>query len=548
VWLLGLAMLALVAVVILTYNGFRRAATELVLERDGQLTELSAARLRQALADYGSVLAQLARSHEMSMGGIGTQLEALNAAAPRLAIFDGGVVLIDGRGQVRGVLPERPVLVGRDWSGRDFFGEVLGGSQLAVSDAQELFSGDPLSIVVAVPIRGENDAFLGALAGVFRLGEPTLSSFYANIVRLRLGQSGTTYIVDGKGRILFDSESDRVGRFVGIDQLSRLASRASSVAALTEDEAGRAVIAASAPVPGTTWTLIVEDDWSIVTRETTRYRNILLLAFIAALLLPPLGLALITRQRRFRFLEVHRPEHDVSWLKAVRDQIRPGHLPVLAGWQIYARQATGKSADQDFYDAGLLPDGRLSLTLGKVSSGGIQAGVALSSVRALLGSAGQRLLGPGEALKECCDTLSSQHSSSITVRCLYLLIDPSTGIADMASAGVSLPGPRNSRFVQDTSVTSEPLGPAASAQIATGEVHLGHGSLMVLLGPSMLEARGVDGRAFVDEAFDRILQDAYGNLPELVDRIMEGFRAFTAKSPYFTPDLTVVALERAKET
>jgi serine phosphatase RsbU (regulator of sigma subunit) len=102
--------------------------------------------------------------------------------------------------------------------------------------------------------------------------------------------------------------------------------------------------------------------------------------------------------------------------------------------------------------------------------------------------------------------------------------------------------------VQDTSVTSEPLGPAASAQIATGEVHLGHGSLMVLIGPSMLEARGVDGRAFVDEAFDRILQDAYGNLPELVDRIMEGFRAFTAKSPYFTPDLTVVALERAKET
>jgi hypothetical protein len=546
VWLLGLAMIGLVLVAVVTYGGFRRAATDLVLQRDGQLTELSASRLQQSLEEYGAVLTQLARGREMSGGGIGEQIEALNAAAARLDIFDGGVVLLDGYGLVRGALPERPMLVARDWSERDFFRQVLGGSQLAVSDAQELVSGDPYSIVVAVPIRGEGDAFLGALAGVFHLGEHTLSSFYADTVRLRLGQSGTTTIVDGTGRILFDSESTGVGRFVGVDRLSMLASRAASNAALTQDESGRDVIASSSPVPGTTWTLIVEDDWSIVTQETAPYRTILMVAFFAALLVPPLGLALISRQRRFQFLEVRRPEHDAGWLKSVRDHVRPGHLPVLPGWQFYARQVPGKGGDQDFFDAGLLPDGRLSLSIGRISSGGVQAGVALASLCAVLASAERRLVGAREALSESGQYMSSLRFPSLVVRCLCVLVDPASGAVETAAAGVALPHLRDGHFVQDGPPLGEPLGPSASFEIAGDELRLGPGSLLVLLGPSMLEARDANGKGFVDGALDRVLHEPYSNLPELVDRIMEAFKAFHARSPYFMPDLTVIALERGK--
>jgi serine phosphatase RsbU (regulator of sigma subunit) len=543
-WLVAVVTLALVGVVVYTYLGYRQAATNLVLERDEQVTELSAARLQQALANYGELLSSLARSREMSGGGVGTQIDALSAAAPRLSVFDGGVFLIDGRGRVRGALPNRPVLIARDWSDRDFYQTVLGGAEMALADGQQLFPGDPYTIVLAAPIRGDDDAFIGALAGAFRLGEPTLSVFYANIVRLRLGQTGTTYVVDGKGRILFDSESQEVGRFLDFDQLLYFSSLSGAAAALTQDRAGRAVIAAYSPVPGTNWTLIVEDDWSIVTRETSRYRDILLLSFLAAMLLPTLGLVLLSRQRHISFLEVRRPEQETGWLKAVREQLRPAQLPVLPGWQLFAQQTAGRGAEHDFYDVALLPDGRLSLALGKLSAGGVQAGVALASTRAILTSAGQRLLGPSETLEDCNRLLSTQFPASLTVRCLTLLLDPSTGKAEYAAAGVSPPRLRDGRWVQDAPVGGQPLGPNARAEIETGEARLGPRSLMILLGPSMLEARDGEGRAFADEALNRVLDEWRSGVQELVDRILDAFKAFNEKSPFFPPDLTVIVLER----
>ncbi len=55
--------------------------------------------------------------------------------------------------------------------------------------------------MIAAPVRSPNGEFLGALAGMFRLGESAISPFYASIVRLRLGQSGNTYLLDGMGKI-----------------------------------------------------------------------------------------------------------------------------------------------------------------------------------------------------------------------------------------------------------------------------------------------------------------------------------------------------------
>jgi hypothetical protein len=154
-WPLALVMLVLVAAVVFTYMAYREAATDLVLERDEQVTELSAARLQQALGNYGDLLTDLARTGEMSGGGIATQIAALNAASPRLSVFDGGVILIDGRGRVRGAVPERPELVARDWSDRDFFQDVLAGDSLSIADAQQITPVDPYAVIMAVPIRGE---------------------------------------------------------------------------------------------------------------------------------------------------------------------------------------------------------------------------------------------------------------------------------------------------------------------------------------------------------------------------------------------------------
>jgi sigma-B regulation protein RsbU (phosphoserine phosphatase) len=537
-------MAVLMGVVAYTYLAYRQAATDLVLERDEQLTVLSAARLQSDLSDYADLLDFLARSREMVEGGIATQAAALHASEQRLKVFDGGVALLDNRGRVRASLPHRPGLLAHDWSDRDFFQSVFGEAAMAVSDAQLISPEDPLMVVIAVPIRGEGDTFIGALAGMFRLGEPTLSSFYATIVRLRLGQSGSTYVVDGNGRIVYDSESERVGRFVTSSQVSMIAPPI-SVARLSQDEAGNDVVAAWAPIPGTGWTLIVEDDWSIVTSSTARYRDVLLLSFLAALLVPPVGLALLSRQSRFRLPELHRTEQDPSWLKTARNHLRPAQLPVLPGWNLVVRQHDGKSTEREFYDASILPDGRLMLAVGKIGAQGIQAALALASIRTLVRSAGQRLANALETLEQCNASLCSQPELSFGVRYLYLLIDPTTGWLEYAAAGSSPPHPRGNHVLQDGPAAGLPLGKQAEPDIEVGTLRLESNQTLVVLGPSMADGLGSDGQSFVQGVLKRVLEEPAAGLQDRAGRILDAFRTFQARSPYFTPDTTVVLLERS---
>jgi hypothetical protein len=546
-WLVALAILGLIGVVVYTYRAYRQAATDVVLERDEQLTVLSASRLQSDLADYADLLILLARSSEMSKGTMAIHKDALLAAAPRLAVFDGGVVVLDSRGRVHSTLPEQPALIAQDWSGRDFFRDVLGGAEMAFSDSQQVTAGGPFVVVVAVPIRAEDNAFVGALAGMFRLGEPTLSSFYASIVRLRLGQTGTTYVVDGSGRVLYDSEAQRVSRFLDTSQLSLITSP-TSAARLMQDIAGNDVLAANAPVPGTRWTLIVEDDWSVVTGATARYRDILLLSFVAALLLPPLGLSLLMRQRRFRFLDVRRPEQDDGWVKMMRERLRPAQLPVLPGWNLHADQVSGSRPEHEFFDVYLRLDGRLMVVLGKISATGVQGALALTAARATIRSASLQLLGPAEALQQCNSLLCMQHELELSLRTFCLLIDPATDWLEYACAGVSPPRQNGRYILQEPPAAGQPMGLKTELEVATGRVHIEPGALCVLLGPSMSEAHDVNEQAFVSAALPRVLDERVIGLQEQAERIADAFRAFNARSPFFPPDLTVVLLERLAPT
>ena len=209
-----LAVLAGVAV--FTYLAYQRAAVALVVERDHQVAYLSAARLRDELLKFTNELTSLARNPGIYRDTISDQLMALNKASPRLVVFDAGVVLLDRFGRVRATQPERPEILLSDWSDRPFFRELLTSSEVAFSDASPDGPGGRPVVAISVPVLDENGGFVGALVGMFGLGESRSSSFYASIIRLRLGQSGNTYVVDGDDRILYDSGYGRIGEVMDV--------------------------------------------------------------------------------------------------------------------------------------------------------------------------------------------------------------------------------------------------------------------------------------------------------------------------------------------
>jgi hypothetical protein len=545
-WLVGLLMVGLTAVFAYAYLAFRREAANTVLERDQELAVLSASRLRSDLEDFGDLLDTAALSRDLVDGDPAAQRAALAAAAPRLAVFDGGVALLDGHGVVRATLPERSDWQGQDWSHQDFFQQLFGETTMFVSDIESDPALGDLVIAVAVPIHGEGNALKGAMAGFFQLGSPAQSAFYASIVRLRLGQAGATAVIDGHGRILYASDPSRVGHYLTAAELPMIENPQIAGAELTRNQAGDEIVAAHSPVPRTNWTLALEDEWEVLTQATRQYRNLLFLAFIAALLLPPLGLTLAGRQRRLRLLE-GRPHHeDDAWVRATRDQLHPKVLPVLPGWNLAARGVPGKRSDHEFVDAAILPDGRLMLLIGMVRGRGIQAAMAIASTRTLLRACAQRMKAPEESLRQCNVGLCLEIERPLEVRCTVLHLDPATGWIDYSCAGTPPLREEGPYLLQESSPSGEAMGNTEAIHFETGRAHLDPGGVLVVLGPSMASARAPDGRSFVEQPLAAVLAEERQGIHDLMERILSAFRVFNRRSPLFDPDRTILLLERSR--
>jgi hypothetical protein len=210
--LIALTLVILAGVSAHSYWIYQQATADLVSESDRQYAFVSAIRLQGELNRFSDELFSLARSPAMRRATLASQGTALQEARHRLSIFDGGVVLLDNFGRVRATEPERSDILGADWSDRELFRELFTSSRAYFSNVTNTGVGGSDVVQVSVPILGEKQELVGALVGMFRIGENGVSPLYASIVRLRIGKTGTTYLVDGNGRILYDSDQIRTGR------------------------------------------------------------------------------------------------------------------------------------------------------------------------------------------------------------------------------------------------------------------------------------------------------------------------------------------------
>ncbi len=293
-WAFVPTAIILMAVAAVNYIAYRKVAETLIIERDEEVTRLAASQIATSLTEYGDLLAAEARNGALGQGDALYQQAALARAHNRLAIFDGGVVLLNGFGEVIGAEPARPDLLGADWSQRSYFRQVLRTARPVLSDT--LYDGPQGAAVVAVavPVLGEQEELVGALVGMFQLGATSISTFYGDIVRLRFGRHGIAYLVDGEGRVLYHSNADSIGEdFSDESVVQQLLGQAvlgdSQVGAVrTRDRAGQEIVAGFAQVPGVTWGLVTETSWSTLLGMGNVYQRYLLALLVLGVITPAL--------------------------------------------------------------------------------------------------------------------------------------------------------------------------------------------------------------------------------------------------------------------
>jgi nitrate/nitrite-specific signal transduction histidine kinase len=279
-------LIILAAVAIVTYVAYQKVTDDLVLAKDQEVTRLSASQLSAEMKAYTDLLTEIANTSDLRQTNPDLQQEALQSFSNRLVIFDGGVTILDNFGVVAVTMPNRPEILGQDWSSRDYFRQIVHSSRPVFSNILPDGPQQTDVIVAAVPILGDQGELIGVLAGMFRMGAREVSAFYGGIVKQRIGENGNTYIVDSQGRVIYHQDSTQIGEDISTSPVVQVAMTGETGAIRTEDSSGKQIVAGYAPVPGTPWLLINEENWISLSNAFQGYRQSLLILLILGVLIP----------------------------------------------------------------------------------------------------------------------------------------------------------------------------------------------------------------------------------------------------------------------
>lgn len=542
-----LTLLGLFVAAIFTYLSYRDAAAQLIIQRDRQVSLLTAIRLRDELAKLADDLGPMARSQSLYLGLTEKQRLLLRGQGQRLSVFDGGLVLMDNTGRVRATAPERWDIMSQDWSNQEFFRNML-----VAEPPSEYFSSvvdigpDKSSVVVvSVPVLGPNGEMAGVLAGLFRLGESQVSAFYASIVRLRLTGSGNTFIVDGAGRIIYDSGYQRTGQLVDAEVLRN--GIAGNTPAQTLDADGNQVIASYAEVPGTSWTLISETDWSQAMAPVERFATGIVVLLALGMIVPTVGVALLARGQRSLLSDGDQAALIGRTSKALRERLLPQYTPMLGGWEVavHHHAAAGDASAVDLYDYMLLPDGQLMISLATIADRGLSALHLMTTARAAFRTAASSSSSAGRALSLCNNLICPDVGPDTAITALYAMLDPASGLLQIANAGFCAPFRWSAGDLVEMREGVDFLGQAPDVEFDHDDILLGPGDAIIFYSPGALGIQPETGAPFGPERVRQVLNaSAATTAQEIIDAMRADLSEFADARSLRRLDISLLVLAR----
>lgn len=217
----------------------------------------------------------------------------------------------------------------------------------------------------------------------------------------------------------------------------------------------------------------------------------------------------------------------------------PQRLPEADGVQLAARYLPHTAGvGGDFYDAVLLPHGRLGVAIGDVTGKGLRAAATMGRLRSALHAYGLDERSPSEVLNRV-GRLAAGDATLATA--LYLVIDPATGAVELSSAGHLPPlliSPAGATYVDVRSALSPPLG---LDRVSKREMTLSMepGCMLLLYTDGLVE-----GTRNIDEGMRRLASAAAGHPGETPDALCERLVESLVPEGRYRDDVAVLAVRR----
>jgi signal transduction histidine kinase len=264
VWSFVPTAIILVAVALVSLYAYQQVTENLVVERDRELTRLSAKLLANDLAAHTDPLTDLF-----------------------LTDFD-GVVVFDEEGTVLAAEPEQYKQWNPTWLKNYAHRQSLGSTEPVFSDV--VYDGTQVErfVVVVMATKSRQGRSAGGIAGLFRLGDATDSALYRSLEKIRRRESSCVFLVDGAGQVIYHSDGEHIGEDFSDQTTVDMVLTGWAGAYRTHDLDGEEIVASFAPVPNTSWGLVIEESWAELSRSSRRFGQYLLLLLALGVVLPTL--------------------------------------------------------------------------------------------------------------------------------------------------------------------------------------------------------------------------------------------------------------------
>jgi len=228
----------------------------------------------------------------------------------------------------------------------------------------------------------------------------------------------------------------------------------------------------------------------------------------------------LQRERGERVREARARVEAEAIASLLQRHLLPDRLPAVPTLELAARYRPGERAAQvggDWYDAIVLPDGRVGLAIGDVVGHGVRAATLMGELRAALRAyAVTEPERPGVALTLLNSLAARTHGNEMLATLLYVVVDADGTRARFASAGhlppLLLSADGATRFLEHTPLP--PLGVADHARFESWETELSPGETLLLYTDGLVERR--------DEAIDvglARLREALGTGPAELEEL-----------------------------
>ncbi|TLS52074.1 serine/threonine-protein phosphatase [Paenibacillus antri] len=212
---------------------------------------------------------------------------------------------------------------------------------------------------------------------------------------------------------------------------------------------------------------------------------------------------------------------DLALAASLQRMLLPAERCEADGLRIRCRLQSAKAVGGTFYDYMTLPDGRIALALGEVSSAGASGALMMTAAVMLLRTELRAGGSPGEVLTRLNASMHDTAGGDPLVSLGLVVLDPSDGTAKYAGAGQTAPLRWDRGSIEPVPSGGLPIGALPDTAYVEGEWTMRPGQRLILYNGGVAERFRADGQengfaAFRD--FARTLP-AGGDPEESLDRI-----------------------------